>query len=216
MKTGLPIIAITLARISSVNENAQDVNPNETTKRKADETLDKGLDKLEEGIGSIFKKKKSKDEKPNTSNPDNGSSTIGKNSSAKSKFDFEPGNQVLYFDDFKRLNIGDFPAEINTNASGEVANVTGKTGKWLSMTKNGAFIPENSKVLPENSTLEFEVGLYRQSGQQLFRIGNKFRNRKKTILSKMCYLMGGFFALFTPLSRFDHGAAITFQWGKRD
>jgi OOP family OmpA-OmpF porin len=31
-----------------------------------------------------------------------------------SKFDFVAGEKVLYFDNFERLEIGDFPAEFNT------------------------------------------------------------------------------------------------------
>lgn len=184
------IILIALALAAGISANAQIINPKETAKRKAedrtnrkaDETIDKGLDKIEKGIGSIFKKKDKKkkdndtDNSTNTSDSENGNTdgstngdtnggangnTNGGNNSTKSnsKFDFEPGNKVLYFDDFQRLNIGDFPAEFNTNASGEVVNVSGKNGKWLSMTKNGAFIPESIKELPENFTLEFEVGL---------------------------------------------------------
>ena len=76
-----------------------------------------------------------------------------------SKFDFVAGEKVLYFDNFERLEIGDFPAEFNTNASGEIVSLDDKTGKWLNMTKNGAFVPDNIKQLPENFTLEFEVGI---------------------------------------------------------
>jgi len=175
MKSKLTFIAFTMAIVSSVN--AQVINPKETAKRKvedrtnhkADETIDKGLDKLEKGIGSIFKKKDKKTDDNETSDSQSGnnngnntntsSQTNSGSAKSNSKFDFEPGNKVLYFDNFERLNIGDFPAEFNTNASGEVVNVNGKTGKWLSMTKNGAFIPESIKVLPDNFTLEFEVGL---------------------------------------------------------
>lgn len=157
---------------------AQIRDPQKTAERKAtdranskvDQTIDKGLDKLEEGIGSIFKKKdkKKKTEESNTdnqagnisgNNTDNSAELVHNTSKSSSKFDFEPGNKVLYFDDFERLNIGDFPAEFNTNASGEIVNVNGKSGKWLSMTKNGAFIPESIKELTDNFTLEFGAGL---------------------------------------------------------
>lgn len=172
MKAGLTFIAFTVAILT--NANAQVINPKETTKRKVegrtnrtiDKTIDKGLDKLEEGIGSIFKKKDKKNKDEQTNTPNNSSNTANnsdnKNNTsvnANSNFDFEPGNKVLYFDNFERLEIGDFPVEFNTNASGEIVNISGKNGKWLSMTKNGAFIPESIKELPDNFTLEFEVGL---------------------------------------------------------
>ena len=37
-----------------------------------------------------------------------------------SRFDFIPGEKVIFFDDFASDNIGDFPALWNTNGSGEV------------------------------------------------------------------------------------------------
>ncbi len=145
--------------------------------QKGDETVDKALNKVEDKINNLFKKKdkKEKDEQveensqemeqndssssdSNTSEKSN-SSTKSKNVKSNSKFDFVPGEKELYFDNFERLNIGDFPAEFNTNASGEIVNVDNHEGKWLSMTKNGAFVPDNMKKLPENFTLEFEIGI---------------------------------------------------------
>jgi len=203
MKTKLTFIAFTLAIVSSVN--AQVINPKETAKRKVedrtnrktDETIDKGLDKLEKGIGSIFKKKdKKKDDKKtsdNQSGNDNGNDTNPSSQTnsgyakSNSKFDFEPGNKVLYFDNFERLNIGDFPAEFNTNASGEVVNVSGKSGKWLSMTKNGAFIPESIKVLPDNFTLEFEVGLIGKPGNNYTGLALNFTTDKDQLFKDVLF-----------------------------
>lgn len=204
MKTKVMLIGLALA--IGFSANAQVINPKETAKRKvedrtnrkADETIDKGLDKLEEGIGSIFKKKDKKQKDNNTGNSTNTSnsgnsntngSANGSNNSTKSnsKFDFEPGNKVLYFDDFRRLNIGDFPAEFNTNASGEVVNVSGKSGKWLSMTKNGAFIPESIKVLPDNFTLEFEVGLIGEPGNNYTGLALNFTTDKDGLFKDVLF-----------------------------
>ena len=141
--------------------------------QKSDETVDKALNKVEEGITGLFKKKDKKKKKEETEEQEDRSEELSdenqesktQSSSSKkpvksnSKFDFQAGEKELYFDNFERLNIGDFPAEFNTNASGEIVNVDGQSGKWLSMTKNGAFIPDNIKNLPENFTLEFEVGI---------------------------------------------------------
>ena len=37
-----------------------------------------------------------------------------------SKFDFVPGEQVIFFEDFLQDAIGDFPVNWNTNGTGEV------------------------------------------------------------------------------------------------
>lgn len=188
--------------LGALTLHAQIIDPNDTAKRKAtdransrvDQGIDKGLDKVEEGIGSLFKKKDKKtqkDENPNTptnaqgpQDENDGSKDNVNSSSAKtsSRFDFVPGNKVLYFDDFQRLDIGDFPAEFNTNASGEVVNVSGKPGKWLSMTKNGAFVPESIETLPDNFTLEFEAGLIGEPSNNYSGLGVNFTTDKDQLL----------------------------------
>jgi OOP family OmpA-OmpF porin len=151
----------------------------------SNEAIDKTLNKLEEGVKSVFKKKDKKENSTtantnqetmesstsnsgNTMEPQDNENTNGNTASgtmtpkpvkSTSKFDFVAGEKVLYFDNFERLETGDFPAEFNTNASGEIVSLDDKTGKWLNMTKNGAFVPDNIKQLPENFTLEFEVGI---------------------------------------------------------
>jgi OOP family OmpA-OmpF porin len=151
----------------------------------SNEAIDKTLNKLEEGVKSVFKKK---DKKENSTTANTNQETMESSTSnsgnmmepqenensnentasgtmtpkpvkSTSKFDFVAGEKVLYFDNFERLETGDFPAEFNTNASGEIVSLDDKTGKWLNMTKNGAFVPDNIKQLPENFTLEFEVGI---------------------------------------------------------
>ena len=37
-----------------------------------------------------------------------------------SKYDFVPGDKIIYFDDFSQDFIGDFPSKWNTNGTGEV------------------------------------------------------------------------------------------------
>jgi OmpA-OmpF porin, OOP family len=134
--------------------------------------VDKGLDKIEEGIGNLFKKKK-KEEKPaenqqntnqqsdnqNNSNADENIKTKVKKSSLQtySKFDFMPGEKVIVQEDFSQDELGDFPAKWNTNSTGELVNVEGTKSKWLSLSKDGVFLPEFITNLPENFTLEFDL-----------------------------------------------------------
>lgn len=199
------IIALLASVLFAGVANAQIINPKETTKRKvedrtntrADQTIDKGLDKVEEGIGNIFKKKDKKQKENTTSNPTNNSNsgdgnTNGNDHSTKSnsRFDFEQGNKVLYFDDFHRLNLGDFPAEFNTNSSGEVVNASGKNGKWLAMTKNGAFIPESIKTLPENFTLEFEIGIIGDPSNNMGGFGINFTTVTEELMKDMFFGQG--------------------------
>lgn len=40
--------------------------------------------------------------------------------SATSKYDFIPGESLMFYDDFTQENVGDFPGLWNTNGSGEI------------------------------------------------------------------------------------------------
>lgn len=139
---------------------------------KASETVDKALDKVEEGIGNIFKKKEKKSKKnkdkgkdiigssdTNSGNSNSGGGTSSNSQSLKvySKFDFVPGEKIIGFDDFSTTNLGDFPLGWNTNSSAEVVQLQSSDQKWLFMTKDGYFQPEFVSDMPDNFTLEFDV-----------------------------------------------------------
>jgi hypothetical protein len=113
---------------------------------------------------------------------------------AYSKFDFVSGEKVLYYDDFERVAVGDFPADFNTDASGEVMTVDGKTGKWLSLTKNGSFLPESIGVLPENFTLEMNVGILGDPSNNMSGLGFNFNTEKENLL-KYRFISGSFVML---------------------
>jgi outer membrane protein OmpA-like peptidoglycan-associated protein len=133
--------------------------------QKGDETVEGALNKAEDKIKNIFKKKEKKkkeetQQEENTSNEDSNapSGTGGKKPVKKnSKFDFEPGQKQLGFDDFSTTNVGDFPLGWNTNSSAEIVTLDDSGQKWLSITKDGYFQPEFIKEMPENFTLEFDV-----------------------------------------------------------
>ena len=75
-----------------------------------------------------------------------------------SKFDFIPGEKVIFFDDFSAENIGDFPALWNTNGSGEVVTFGKYPGKWLKITNPRSIVTLlDPLTLPENYTIEFDI-----------------------------------------------------------
>ena len=75
-----------------------------------------------------------------------------------SKYDFMPGEKVLFFDDFSAENIGDFPTVWNTTGSGEVVTTNGSDGRWFKITNgHGIYTLMEPLTLPENYTIEFDV-----------------------------------------------------------
>lgn len=73
------------------------------------------------------------------------------------KFDFVQGEKILAIEDFSQDALGDFPDKWNTNSSGELVTIDGKSGKWLNLGKNGVFYPEFITSLPDNFTIQFDV-----------------------------------------------------------
>jgi OOP family OmpA-OmpF porin len=75
------------------------------------------------------------------------------------KYDFVPGDKVIAYEDFSATEIGDFPLKWNTNATAEVVTLNDRPGKWLKINKESVFHPEFINSLPENFTLEFDLGI---------------------------------------------------------
>lgn len=78
--------------------------------------------------------------------------------SSYSKFDFVPGEKVIFYDDFSQDNVGDFPGKWNTNGKGEVVTSNLYPGKWLKMRNATTYLPSIvSNKFPDNYTLEFDM-----------------------------------------------------------
>ena len=78
--------------------------------------------------------------------------------STTSKYDFQPGPEVAYFDDFDRTELGDFPTGYNSSGTVEVMNVSTAPGKWLQLTQaSGGLVLMDLGTLPENFTLEYDL-----------------------------------------------------------
>ncbi len=121
---------------------------NQRIDRKSNQMIDKGLDKAEDGIeGSV---KKSNSTKPRAESNE-------RENYVTSKFDFVPGEKILFQEAFINDAKGDFPARWNTNGSGEIVSISNQEGKWLKIPDNSLSYPEIKKPLPENFTVEFDL-----------------------------------------------------------
>jgi len=149
--------------------NLKDKLKNATNNRanqKTDQGVNKGLDAVEDGVKDLFKKKK-----PGEQANDSTSGVQDKETSqdqkpagdskpalaAYSKFDFIPGEKVIFYDDFSQDAVGDFPALYNTNGSGEIVTTNLYPGNWLKYSTSGCIWTDKLLTLPENYTLEFDV-----------------------------------------------------------
>ncbi|HEY0040041.1 MAG TPA: OmpA family protein [Flavisolibacter sp.] len=77
-----------------------------------------------------------------------------------SKFDFIPGEKVIYAEDFAQDAIGELPLTWNSSGKGEVQTIEGKQGKWLRGFENVFYLTGNRKSFGENYTVEFDHIFY--------------------------------------------------------
>jgi len=172
----LPIYFLGVAMIFSEGSYAQ-FNIKSKVKEKSvnraeervDEGIDKGIDEIEDGVGKLFKKKAKTNEEQNTSENDVGKSgetadqkmdspqDVNPSLQSYSKYDFVPGDQVLYFEDFSQDAIGDFPALWATDGGGEVKTLNIAPGHWFHMNKEGSFYCYSKTIaFPQNFIMEFD------------------------------------------------------------
>jgi outer membrane protein OmpA-like peptidoglycan-associated protein len=195
--------AVVILLLLSPEIRAQIKNPAKTAEQKAehrtnqgiDNTIDKGFDKIEEGIGNIFKKKDKK-EKTETNEvaeavtDESGDDTVSKKNSDQqtgktdsgqqesvltwNKYDFVPGDEVIFEDNLQGEENGEFPSRWDLYKGNiEIAEFGGEK---VIMFRNGSptivpyFKDPAKDYLPDVFTIEldyyypsgnlFEISLY--------------------------------------------------------
>ena len=151
-----------MAAIPTVS-NAQ-LNTNNRANRNVDQGINKGLDDVENGVKGLFKKKKPGDQSKADSTKTKATAPGAKASAdaspslaAYSKYDFIPGEKVIFYEDFSQDAVGDFPALWNTNGSAEVVTTNLFPGNWVKFITRDALWTDALLKLPDNYTVEFDV-----------------------------------------------------------
>ncbi len=169
----LTCLVFTMFLFNEVNAQKIGKKIKKTTERKVDqkttEGIDKGIDKVFEGVGSIFKKKKHADDNDENTKETEDSATVADDQrndtlpvdtvgfGVYTKFTFEPGNKIIFYDDFEKDKLGDFPVRWETNGSGEVVTNSLYKGNWFSVSGRAGYVPLLVDELPENYTIEFDI-----------------------------------------------------------
>lgn len=135
---------------------------------KTGDGIDKGLNKVEEGVGNLFNKKKQTEEEieveeAETENEVDETEKIEPKAQKQkletyTQYDFVPGDKILLFEDFSQDNVGDFPDLWATTGSGEIKTVNIAPGKWFHMNGADAFYCFTKAIeFPSNFIMEFDI-----------------------------------------------------------
>ena len=77
---------------------------------------------------------------------------------AYSKYDFVPGDKVIFFEDFSQDAVGDFPALWTTDVAGEVNKLNIAPGNWLNLNSTeGTYWFMKDIDFPANFIIEFDI-----------------------------------------------------------
>ena len=133
--------------------------------QKAGETTDKVLDKLEKKDKKNVETEQGEDANVQTDQKSMQEDKL----TATSKYDFIPGEKVIFFDDFSQDAVGDFPALWNTNGSGEVVTTNLFPGNWMKLNSECCVWTDKLLNLPDNYTIEFDiVPIERETGKGMY------------------------------------------------
>ena len=148
--------------------NAQILNPKKLLERKIIDRTNSAINKkTDEALDSMTGKKGQPNTKTDsaklqktTTASDTTITTTGNNRpmlETYSKFDFIPGEKVIFYDDFSKDNIGDFPAQWNTNGSAEIVTANLFPGRWMKFSSRNSVWTDQLLNLPDNYTIEFDI-----------------------------------------------------------
>lgn len=135
--------------------------------RRVDDKINKGVKK---GYDEVEKQIEGDDNegKNSTKSTDAKDSKVGESVTkenevstqftSSSKYDFVPGEKMIYYDDFSQDAVGDFPALWTANAPGEINTISIAPGNWLNLNStDGNYFYLNSIDFPKNFIMEFDI-----------------------------------------------------------
>ena len=127
------------------------------TKQRVDNKVDKEIDKTLDEIEGTPKKTEPV-ASPSVSKPET-KQPVAEETAVKSftKYDFIPGELILYYENFEGEALAELPTNWNTSGTGETTTLDKFPGNWLRMHKPFTYLSNNKKEFGENYTVEFDL-----------------------------------------------------------
>jgi OmpA-OmpF porin, OOP family len=127
---------------------------------RADKEIDKTLDEIE-GKNEPAKQTTNTNTSTQKENaaPQDAAPTI----TAYSKYDFVPGEKIIYAEDFSQDEIGELPLGWNTAGKAELVTLDAYPGRWLRLYQNAMYLTSNKDTFSRNFTVEFDLILQLKS-----------------------------------------------------
>jgi OmpA-OmpF porin, OOP family len=131
--------------------------------QRIDEGMDKSIDKAEEEITKKPNQEKPKEDGDEKTKPvatgNGGKEQAPAAFQSYSRYDFIPGENILYAEDFLQDAIGEMPLKWITNNRGETVSEKSANSKWMRLFPGSRFASPPVKPLPQNFTVEMDIML---------------------------------------------------------
>lgn len=124
-----------------------------------DRAIDKKLNEVEDSILNSGKNDAAKAQSKDTVKAEPAAAQPSQAElQAFSKYDFVPGEKVIFFDDFSQDAVGDFPALWTADAAGEINTLNIAPGNWLNLNSTaGNYFYLKPIAFPKNFIVEFDI-----------------------------------------------------------
>ena len=121
---------------------------NERIDKKTDQAIDKTLDKAEGKTAGNPEPVEAEDKNKKTETP----ALV-----SYAKYDFIPGEEIIYTNNFEGENSGELPVGWNSSGSDAVVTLNNLPGNWLKLSQNSMCLTDNTSEFSENYTIEFDL-----------------------------------------------------------
>jgi OmpA-OmpF porin, OOP family len=138
----------------------------ESLKKKTEDTINKEIEKQTEAKDEQQNDNEAQtnNEKQDSQNQTGNNKTDETQTSddvqfkSSTQYDFVPGENVIFFDDFSQDAIGDFPALWTANSAGEINTINIADGHWFNLNStDGNYFYLNDINFPKNFIIEFDI-----------------------------------------------------------
>lgn len=152
-----------LGRMKKKAEEAAKKKVEDRTEKKAGEVTDAALDKVECKVSDQACVEQAQQEGKEVVVTDESGAVVAGGASVAMKpgqgawanYDFKPGERILFFDDFMKDEVGNFPRRMEFK-EGALEIVEWQGQRWLRATADSRFFVVLPEVLPERFTMEFD------------------------------------------------------------
>ncbi len=135
---------------------------NQRVDNNINKAIDKSLDKTEQSIKNTEPATKATPTETLNAQPKE------EKIQSYSKYDFVPGEQIIYSNDFVADAMGELPIGWNSNGTAAVVSLGQGKGNRVQLFQNTTYLTDNKEPFTENFTIEFDLMLKRDHSKLAF------------------------------------------------